>query len=129
MSETNPWINVALLGNKLKLFCLDLSHAHFPKCQLLICNLIIEHIGINMFASLLQRTDFEIASCVIQKNEESPFVSPSPFADKLDCLSEFHRDIGEEALAKILRFAKRQAVYSFGFSEKRTSTLLGWQVC
>ena len=85
-------------GDKLKLICQDLNYANLPKCQLLICNLIIEYIGIEMFVSLLKRTDFEVVSCVIQKNKDNHFVSISQSANKLDSLSDYHKDIDEKGL-------------------------------
>ena len=87
-----------LLKDKLKLVCCDLSRAELPPCGLLICNLIIEYLGLDSFVSLLKRLDFEIASCVIQKSCGSSFVSPSAAAEKLATLNSCHNDIDENEL-------------------------------
>jgi len=86
------------LKDKLKLICCDLNEAELPACELLICNLIIEYLGMDSFISLLRRTDFEIVSCVIQKNPGSSFVSSSKTAEKLALLSSYHHDIDEKEL-------------------------------
>jgi SAM-dependent methyltransferase len=90
------------LGKKLELVHADLNDYTIPKCDLLICNLIIEYVGTNSFARLLKRSEFGIASCVIQKNCGNSFVTPTAVANKLSCLKDFHHDINEEDLEKEL---------------------------
>ena len=94
------------LQDKLRLICCDLNQADLPPCELLICNLIIEYLGVDSFAALLQRLDFEITSCVIQKNHGNSFVSASEAALKLAPLGPFHHDIDEDELIAGLNFLK-----------------------
>jgi len=91
------------LGDKLRLVHADLNQAVLPPCDLLICNLIIEYLGIKAFAALLERSKFNIVSCVIQRNHGESFVSPSKTAEKLKPLGDFHHDIDEEELTKSLK--------------------------
>jgi len=86
------------LKDRLKLICCDLNEAVLPPCGLLICNLIIEYLGVVSFVSLLRRLDFEIVSCVIQKNRGNSFVSSSETAEKLATLSSYHHNIDEREL-------------------------------
>ena len=90
------------LGDKLKLIQCDLHQAVLPSCDLLICNLIIEYLGIESFAKLLERSQFKLASCVIQKNCGNSFVSASKTATKLEPLNSLHHDIEAEELIKRL---------------------------
>ena len=90
------------LGDKLKVVQADLNEAVLPECELLICNLIVEYLGTNAFVRLLERSKFDIASCVIQRDCGENFISTSKAAEKLQSLSSFHHDIDEENLVKSL---------------------------
>ena len=87
-------------GNKLELIHADLKEAALPKCDLLICNLIIEYVGIDDFAELLERSDFGVASCAIQKNCGESFITQTRVAKKLECLNDFHHNIDGNELDK-----------------------------
>lgn len=81
----------AFLGPALKTIQCDLSDetAVIPKSNLLICNLIIEYLGLERFENLLNKnkSNIEIISCVIQKNNGNIFVSSSESARQLAALT------------------------------------------
>ena len=89
-------------GDKLKTICCDLNESVLPPCDLLICNLIIEYLGIAAFKRLLGRLEFKTVSCVIQRNCGNNFVSSSQTAEKLASLNLLHRDIDAEELTECL---------------------------
>jgi len=90
------------LGEKLELIHADLNETTLPTSDLLICNLVIEYIGIDSFAKLLARSTFGIASCVIQKNCGNSFMTPTKVAEKLKRIDEIHHDIGENEFKKAI---------------------------
>lgn len=74
-------IRYSYLGDILELLCCDLSNIHIklPYTNILICNLIIEYLGIESFAGLIENNNdnIQVISCVIQKNNCNHFVSNS----------------------------------------------------
>ena len=92
------WDRYGYLGDKLILVPGDLEVTILPPCELLMCNLIIEYVGIDVFAKFLKRSKFDVASCVIQKNCGEDFISTSETAEKLLQLKAVHRDVDEEEL-------------------------------
>jgi hypothetical protein len=91
------------LAGVLKTVRCDLAApgAALPACGLLICNLIVEYIGVPAFAALLRanRENLGVVSCVIQRSNGNAFVSESPSAARLQALGSLHRDVGEKELA------------------------------
>lgn len=102
------------LGGKLKTVCCDLAAPGtvLPACGLLICNLVIEYLGVPTFASLVSanRERLGIVSCVIQHSRGGSFVSVSPTAQRLDALEGVHRDIGEAELSAAMEGIGLRAV-------------------
>lgn len=94
------------LGDKLQLLCIDLSEdkVKLPQADLLICNIIIEYLGITQFANIVRqnRSQLEKISCIIQRNSGECFVSVTQNKEQLDTLESVHHDIDEKALTKSL---------------------------
>lgn len=90
------------LGSALETLKLDLSAPGeaLPPAELLICNLIVEYLGVRAFAELIDanKERIGVVSCVIQKNNGASFVSASASAKELECLDALHRDIDEAQL-------------------------------
>ncbi|WP_105616292.1 class I SAM-dependent methyltransferase [Vallitalea okinawensis] len=75
-----------------------------PFTNLLICNLVIEYIGVKQFCKIIERNSdyIEVISCVIQKNNGDYFVSHTDEGKDLHKLEAVHHDIKEFALTKEL---------------------------
>lgn len=90
------------LDNILELICCDLSDTNtvLPYSNILICNLIIEYLGVNKFIELVKnnRENLNIVSCVIQKNNNNGFVSSSSLTSAFDPLMSIHNDIDRDEL-------------------------------
>jgi hypothetical protein len=86
----------------LELVCCDLSNSkmRLPFSDILICNLIIEYLGVKSFVELIQnnRQNVKVVSCVIQRNNNNSFVSSSDQASELNSIILIHHDIEEENL-------------------------------
>lgn len=85
------------LSDILELVCCDLNNSEIllPYSDIVICNLIIEYIGVNKFVELIKNNykNVNIISCIIQKNNGNDFVSNSNLASSLDQLVAIHHDI------------------------------------
>lgn len=94
------------LKNRLQTLQCDLRVADYqlPFCNLLLCNLIIEYLGVDAFAGLIQRNarNLEIVSAVIQKSGKNAFIGASETAEKLKTLETLHQDIDEKELTQRL---------------------------
>lgn len=90
------------LRDKLELICCDLNDVTtiLPYSNILICNLIIEYLGVNKFIELISnnKDKVNIISCVIQKNNSNSFVSTSSLASAFDPIAAIHKDIEENQL-------------------------------
>lgn len=90
------------LSNILELACCDLNNRDIvlPYSDIMICNLIIEYIGVNKFIDLIKnnKEKVNIISIVIQKNHSNDFVSNSKFTSSLELLETIHHNIDEEIL-------------------------------
>lgn len=90
------------LDGKFIPICIDLNQdeLNLVNIDLLICNLIIEYLGVKRFAELIRgiKYDIKFLSCVIQKNKNSSFVSHSEAALKLEPLESVHVEINENLL-------------------------------
>jgi len=86
----------------LELICCDLSDVQtkLPNTNILICNLIIEYLGIENFVKLIRnnKKNVEIISSVIQKNNNSCFVSSSNLYSAFDPILTIHNDINDRNL-------------------------------
>lgn len=86
----------------MELACCDLSQANMqlPESDLLICNLIIEYLGVKPFTDLIKNNKKQVnaLSCVIQKNMHNSFVSHSEYTAALEPLSGIHHDIDANEL-------------------------------
>ena len=107
------------LSDVLTLLHLDLVQdaERLPQAELLIANLLIEHIGYEAFRKAVLQSAPEYVSCVIQINmDENSWVSNSPYLHAFDGLDTIHHQMEEKALAaameeigyvEILREAER----------------------
>ncbi len=90
----------------MKLICCDLSQVNMqlPESDILICNLIIEYLGVKTFTELIgyNRKEVNALSCVIQRNLHNGFVSHSEYTSALESLSGIHHDIDENELISSL---------------------------
>ncbi|MGL4670049.1 MAG: hypothetical protein ACRCVG_05580 [Methanobacteriaceae archaeon] len=79
------------------------NNIRLPFSNLIICNLIIEYIGLNSFVKLIKRNkdNLKVISCVIQNNKNNKknneFISSSKYSNELKILDKFHEkvDTGE----------------------------------
>lgn len=82
---------------------LTLEDARIPHAEIIVANLIIEYLGIETFKRLIERSNVNYISCVIQINDNNFFVSSSLFEKyfhKIECL---HNDIDKEQLVIALQ--------------------------
>lgn len=97
------------LGSVLDLICCDLreTNTHLPASNMLICNLIIEYLGIYTFTELManNKERLEIISCTIQKGNNKGFISESGYARAFVPLKSLHQDIEEKNLIKAMQHA------------------------
>lgn len=97
------------LGGILETVPCDLASpgASLPPAELLICNLIVEYLGVDTFAGLVERARPRphIVACVIQKDPGDGFVSRSALAGRLACLHTIHRGADEGELVRALEAA------------------------
>lgn len=90
----------------LEFVCCDLSSIDtvLPFSDIHICNLIIEYLGEEKFAKLILNSidNVHIVSCVIQKNNEISFVSPTNQALEFQPIMSIHNDIDGKKLTEVL---------------------------
>ncbi len=95
------------LTDSLELLNCDLTapEVKLPYTNLLICNLIIEYIGVSEFVSTIVRNtdNIETVSCVIQKNNDTNFVSKSALTSHFDPIASLHRDINGDILVTLFK--------------------------
>lgn len=88
-------------GKKIDFLQVDFLNTDFklPKTTLLVCNLIIEYLGIEQFCQLLKRSkEKKYISCVIQKNNQNNFVSTSSLEKYFNVLETIECQIDSEKL-------------------------------
>ena len=73
-----------------------------PRTQLLIANLLVEYIGCSCFRQVVERTEPEHISCVIQQDGGDGFVSDSPYEHAFDGLNAIHNTVSEGELTETL---------------------------
>lgn len=90
------------LTDILELVCCDLTNSdvELPYSDIMICNLIIEYIGINTFIELIQnnKESINIISIILQKNNDNGFVSNSSFSSSFKILESILHNIDEDNL-------------------------------
>lgn len=101
------------LGNQLELVCADLTQpaCTLPHADLVVANLFIEYIGYAHFQRAIQQIGPQRVSCVIQKNTDHSFVSPSPYAAAFRQLGQVHCQIQEQELIDTMKAAFYQTVF------------------
>lgn len=84
----------------LECLCVDLISEvdKLPQADLLIANLLIEYIGYECFQNVVKVTSPQYVSCIIQINEDSGFVSDSPYLHAFDGLESVHHQMAEQEL-------------------------------
>ncbi len=94
------------LAGVLELLCCDLSDPDLvlPFSNILICNLIVEYLGIDKFIDLISnnKEKVDIISCTIQLSNNKSFVSESDLASKFDPLIAIQHDIDKKVLMQKL---------------------------
>ena len=99
------------LSGVLECLAVDLitEYEKLPKADYVIANLLVEYIGYEAFQRVIRQVDPEMISCVIQinpehgKNEESEWVSESPYLHAFDGLDQVHHQMEEDALWRCLK--------------------------
>ncbi len=88
----------------MECLCIDLTdkNAVIPEAEMIIADLLIEYIGYENFTNIVLRAKPKYVSCVVQVNEDSGFVSDSPYSHTFDGLSAVHCDIGREELSSAM---------------------------
>lgn len=101
----------ALVGC-VQTLCLDLTDEgrELPKADLVIADMLIEYIGVEVFAHRMRENAPRWVSCVIQKNVDNSFVSNSPYLHVFDGIAELHTDIDARALIAAMEDAGYRAV-------------------
>lgn len=69
-----------------------------PYADLIVADLVIEYIGYRCFQKTVRQISPRYVSAVIQINEDSAFVSDSPYLHVFDRLDEIHHQIEEAVL-------------------------------
>lgn len=84
--------------------CADLTDCGtiLPHAELLVANLLIEYIGYECFARVVQTVKPQYVSCVIQINTDSSFVSETPYIHAFDCLESVHFQMDENELSECM---------------------------
>ena len=86
----------------LELVCCDLNKSDvvLPYSDIMICNLIIEYIGMNKFIELIRnnKENINIISTILQKNNDNEFVSNSSLSPSFKILESILHDIDEDIL-------------------------------
>ena len=104
--------NVMILGvaggNGLEVDLIT-EYEKLPKSDYVIADLLVEYIGYKAFQRVIRQVDPEMISCVIQmnpktaENENSEWVSDSPYLHAFDGLDEVHQQMEEDALWRCLK--------------------------
>lgn len=100
------------LAGCLQTPCLDLTDEsrELPKADLVIADMLIEYIGVEVFAHRMRENAPRWVSCVIQKNVDDSFVSDSPYLHVFDGIAELHTDIDARALTTAMEDIGYRAV-------------------
>lgn len=93
------------LGDIFQPINVDLTNPKIilPQVDLIIANLLLEYIGYDSFQRVIQGSMPKYVSCIIQINEDTGFVSDSPYLKAFDRLSEVHHQMEENALSDAMK--------------------------
>lgn len=88
------------LNGLLECLHIDLINesSKLPKADMVIANLLVEHIGYECFQKSVQQASPEYVSSIIQINISSDWVSDSPYLHAFDGLERVHHQMEEQAL-------------------------------
>lgn len=108
--------------------CVDLSlplPPVIPDSDLLICNLIVEYIGVKKISAFIKKNikNNQIVSLVIQKNLGSSFVSGSPHSDELKKLELIYNPVDEELLKREFNILDLQLILEKDYPVKNNKLL------
>ena len=98
-----------MLGDVLECIQVDLIKdvSILPDAELIIANLLIEYIGYEAFAEVVNHVKPRYVSCVIQINtDENNWVSDSPYLHAFDGLEQVHHQMEESELEKVMEDIK-----------------------
>ena len=93
------------LGGILECILADLTKdaESLPGAELVIADLLIEYIGYDAFATVIQYIKPKHVSCIIQINTDTEnWVSESPYLHSFDGLDAVHHQMDEKNLIKIM---------------------------
>lgn len=82
-----------------------------PKVDMIIANLLLEYIGYDNFLHIVQKVNPSYISCIIQRNNNSNFVSESPYIHVFDCLEKIHFEINQDTLTDCLQTNQYKFIY------------------
>ena len=105
------------LGGILECVSADLTKdvESLPTVELVIADLLIEYIGYEAFAKVVEHINPEVVSCIIQINTDTEnWVSDSPYLHAFDGLDAVHHQMEENELIKAMK--------NKGFAEIKTVT-------
>ena len=93
------------LGGILECVSADLTKdvESLPIAELVIADLLIEYIGYEAFAKVVEHINPEVVSCIIQINTDTEnWVSDSPYLHAFDGLDAVHHQMEENELIKAM---------------------------
>ena len=101
----------------LECLCVDLISEvdKLPQANLLIANLLIEYIGYDCFQNVVKVTSPQYVSCIIQINEDSGFVSDSPYIHAFDGLESVHHQMAEQELQNSMDVINYQLIQTLEY--------------
>lgn len=89
----------------LELLCVDLMTdiQQLVHADLVVANLLVEYIGYECFQKVILKVKPQYASCIIQINTDSSFVSDSPYLHVFDYLDRVHHQMEEQPLIDAMK--------------------------
>lgn len=92
------------LGDNLTLIQMDLCDetSRLPQTDMVVADLLIEYIGVEAFARLIDSAHPMAVCCAVQRNCGASFVSESACAQALQSIGDIHKDIGVEELQAVM---------------------------
>lgn len=89
----------------LELLCVDLMTdiQQLVHADLVVANLLVEYIGYECFQKVILKVKPQYASCIIQINTDSSFVSDSPYLHVFDDLDKVHHQMEEQPLIDAMK--------------------------
>lgn len=89
----------------LELLCVDLMTdiQQLVHADLVVANLLMEYIGYECFQKVILKVEPQYASCIIQINTDTSFVSDSPYLHVFDDLDRVHHQMEEQPLIDAMK--------------------------